>query len=71
MMDRRDVLRLALSGWTDDVKKNFSGRIIVAKDLMELSLPVLTRSLSVSLGAFVGKRTQLSERPHAQEQDTG
>jgi len=26
--------------WTDDVKKNFSGRIIVAKDLMELNLPV-------------------------------
>jgi hypothetical protein len=40
MMDRRDVLRLALSGWTEDVKKNFSVRIIVAKDLMELSLPV-------------------------------
>ena len=26
--------------WTDDVKKNFSGRIIVAKDLMQLALPV-------------------------------
>jgi ribonuclease BN (tRNA processing enzyme) len=26
--------------WTKDVKKNFSGRIIVAKDLMELKLPV-------------------------------
>ena len=26
--------------WTEDVKKNFSGRIIVAKDLMELKLPV-------------------------------
>jgi ribonuclease BN (tRNA processing enzyme) len=26
--------------WTDDVRKNFSGRIIVAKDLMELYLPV-------------------------------
>lgn len=26
--------------WTRDVKKNFSGRIIVAKDLMELALPV-------------------------------
>jgi ribonuclease BN (tRNA processing enzyme) len=26
--------------WTEDVKKNFSGRIIVAKDLMQLSLPV-------------------------------
>jgi len=26
--------------WTEDVKKNFSGRIIVAKDLMELALPV-------------------------------
>jgi ribonuclease BN (tRNA processing enzyme) len=26
--------------WTEDVKKNFSGKIIVAKDLMELKLPV-------------------------------
>ena len=26
--------------WTEDVKKNYSGRIIVAKDLMELKLPV-------------------------------
>jgi ribonuclease BN (tRNA processing enzyme) len=26
--------------WTADVKKNFSGRIIVAKDLMQLTLPV-------------------------------
>jgi ribonuclease BN (tRNA processing enzyme) len=26
--------------WTEDVKKNFSGRIVVAKDLMELRLPV-------------------------------
>src|SRR5580692_7480950 len=26
--------------WTRDVKKNFSGRIIVAKDLMQLPLPV-------------------------------
>jgi ribonuclease BN (tRNA processing enzyme) len=26
--------------WTGDVKKNFSGRIIVAKDLMQLALPV-------------------------------
>jgi ribonuclease BN (tRNA processing enzyme) len=26
--------------WTADVKKNFSGRIIVAKDLMQLALPV-------------------------------
>ncbi len=26
--------------WTRDVKKNFSGKIIVAKDLMELALPV-------------------------------
>jgi ribonuclease BN (tRNA processing enzyme) len=26
--------------WTHDVKKNFSGRIIVAKDLMQLALPV-------------------------------
>jgi ribonuclease BN (tRNA processing enzyme) len=26
--------------WTRDVKKNFSGRIIVAKDLMQLALPV-------------------------------
>ncbi|MGX9424464.1 MULTISPECIES: MBL fold metallo-hydrolase [Bradyrhizobium] len=26
--------------WTEDVKKNFSGRIVVAKDLMELKLPV-------------------------------
>jgi ribonuclease BN (tRNA processing enzyme) len=26
--------------WTEDVKKHFSGRIIVAKDLMELRLPV-------------------------------
>src|SRR5438445_3971777 len=26
--------------WTEDVKKNFSGRIIVAKDLMQLALPV-------------------------------
>jgi ribonuclease BN (tRNA processing enzyme) len=26
--------------WTRDVKKNFSGRIVVAKDLMELKLPV-------------------------------
>ncbi|MBR0692431.1 MBL fold metallo-hydrolase [Bradyrhizobium lablabi] len=26
--------------WTEDVKKNFSGRILVAKDLMELKLPV-------------------------------
>ena len=26
--------------WTKDVKKNFSGRIIVAKDLMELTLPL-------------------------------
>ena len=26
--------------WTEDVKKNFSGRIIVAKDLMQLVLPV-------------------------------
>ena len=26
--------------WTDDVKKNFPGKIIVAKDLMELNLPV-------------------------------
>src|SRR6202795_3490551 len=26
--------------WTEDVKKNFSGRIIVAKDLMQLTLPV-------------------------------
>ena len=25
--------------WTEDVKKNFSGRIIVAKDLMQLALP--------------------------------
>ena len=26
--------------WTRDVKKNYSGRIVVAKDLMELKLPV-------------------------------
>jgi ribonuclease BN (tRNA processing enzyme) len=26
--------------WTEGVKKNFSGRIIVAKDLMQLVLPV-------------------------------
>jgi hypothetical protein len=26
--------------WTEGVKKNFSGRIIVAKDLKELALPV-------------------------------
>jgi len=26
--------------WTEDVKKNFSGRIIFAKDLMQLTLPV-------------------------------
>ncbi len=26
--------------WTEEVKKNFSGRIIVAKDLMQLSLPL-------------------------------
>ena len=26
--------------WTEDVKKNFGGKIIVAKDLMELKLPV-------------------------------
>jgi ribonuclease BN (tRNA processing enzyme) len=26
--------------WTEDVKKHYSGRIIVAKDLMELKLPV-------------------------------
>src|SRR6202171_1940030 len=26
--------------WTEEVKKNFSGRIVVAKDLMELKLPV-------------------------------
>ena len=26
--------------WTEDVKKNFAGRIVVAKDLMELKLPV-------------------------------
>jgi len=26
--------------WTEDVKKNFSGRIVVAKDLMQLALPV-------------------------------
>src|ERR1700675_2108611 len=26
--------------WTEDVKKSFSGRIIVAKDLMQLTLPV-------------------------------
>lgn len=26
--------------WTRDVKKNFSGRIVVAKDLMQLTLPV-------------------------------
>jgi len=26
--------------WTEDVRKNFSGRIVVAKDLMELKLPV-------------------------------
>jgi ribonuclease BN (tRNA processing enzyme) len=26
--------------WTEDVKKHFSGRIIVAKDLMQLALPV-------------------------------
>jgi ribonuclease BN (tRNA processing enzyme) len=26
--------------WTEDVKKNYSGRVIVAKDLMELNLPV-------------------------------
>ena len=26
--------------WTEDVKKKFSGRIVVAKDLMELKLPV-------------------------------
>jgi ribonuclease BN (tRNA processing enzyme) len=26
--------------WTEDVKKNFSGRIVVAKDLMQLPLPV-------------------------------
>jgi ribonuclease BN (tRNA processing enzyme) len=26
--------------WTEDVKKNFSGKIVVAKDLMELKLPV-------------------------------
>jgi ribonuclease BN (tRNA processing enzyme) len=26
--------------WTEGVKKNFSGRIIVAKDLMQLALPV-------------------------------
>ena len=26
--------------WTEDVKKNFSGRIVLAKDLMELKLPV-------------------------------
>jgi ribonuclease BN (tRNA processing enzyme) len=26
--------------WTEDVKKNFSGRIILAKDLKELTLPV-------------------------------
>jgi ribonuclease BN (tRNA processing enzyme) len=26
--------------WTEGVKKSFSGRIIVAKDLMQLALPV-------------------------------
>ncbi|MGJ5133826.1 MBL fold metallo-hydrolase [Bradyrhizobium oligotrophicum] len=26
--------------WTRDVKKNYTGRIVVAKDLMELKLPV-------------------------------
>jgi ribonuclease BN (tRNA processing enzyme) len=26
--------------WTEGVKKHFSGRVIVAKDLMELNLPV-------------------------------
>ena len=26
--------------WTRDVKKHFTGRIIVAKDLMQLALPV-------------------------------
>jgi len=26
--------------WTEGVKKHFSGRIIVAKDLMQLALPV-------------------------------
>ena len=26
--------------WTADVKKHFSGKVIVAKDLMELPLPV-------------------------------
>jgi ribonuclease BN (tRNA processing enzyme) len=26
--------------WTEDVKKNFAGKIVVAKDLMELKLPV-------------------------------
>jgi ribonuclease BN (tRNA processing enzyme) len=26
--------------WAEGVKKNFSGRIIVAKDLMQLALPV-------------------------------
>lgn len=31
---------VADDNWTEDVKKNYSGRIIVAKDLMELKLPV-------------------------------
>jgi ribonuclease BN (tRNA processing enzyme) len=26
--------------WTDEAKKHFSGRIIVARDLMQLALPV-------------------------------
>jgi ribonuclease BN (tRNA processing enzyme) len=26
--------------WTEDVKKNFAGKVVVAKDLMELKLPV-------------------------------
>jgi ribonuclease BN (tRNA processing enzyme) len=26
--------------WVEDVKKNFSGRVVVAKDLMQLALPV-------------------------------
>jgi ribonuclease BN (tRNA processing enzyme) len=35
-----DFPNLSDDDWTRDVKKNYSGRIVVAKDLMELSLPV-------------------------------
>ena len=35
-----DFPNLTDEDWTRDVKKNYSGRIIVAKDLMELKLPV-------------------------------